>query len=442
MFSVSSFVAAAVCSTLPAPPVEALAPFELTVELARPIEVTAAGPKRNVLRIGLRGHSPNQGPVRAPVNLALVLDRSGSMEGDKLVRARQAARMVVERLEEKDILSIAAYDEDVEVLVPATRVADRDVFLEALENLAAGGSTALFAGVSRGISEVRRFMDPARVDRVVLVSDGQANIGPSAPSELGRLGAAAAKEGISVTTIGLGLGYNEDLMARLAQASDGNHGFAESSAELVKLFDAELQDALAVVAKSVDIRVVPGRGVRVLRALNRPAEIYPKHTSAQLVQLHAGREKFILLELEVDPGGNGETRQIAEVSVRGRRVADAQTVALSDRALLRFVDNPADAENAENRSVMVSTVEAAAVAANRAALSLRDQGRIREAQQALRQNADFLETNAARYGSERLKAYSKKNLVDSKKVGLEKEWKRTRKSMRRDQHRIETQQSY
>mgnify|MGYP003380095548 CR=1 FL=1 len=75
------------------------------------------------------------------------------------------------------------------------------------------GSTPLFAGVSQGAPELRKFLDKNRVNRVILLSDGQANVGPSSPNELGRLGLSLGKEGIAVTTIGLGLGYNEDLMA-------------------------------------------------------------------------------------------------------------------------------------------------------------------------------------------------------------------------------------
>lgn len=86
--------------------------------------------------------------------------------------------------------------------------------------MVAGGGTALYAGVAQGASELREFLDPHRVNRIILLSDGQANKGPSSPSELGNLGAALISEGISVTTIGIGLGYNEDLMTQLAPRSD------------------------------------------------------------------------------------------------------------------------------------------------------------------------------------------------------------------------------
>src|SRR5207244_2362433 len=110
----------------------------------------------------------------------------------------------LDRLTQDDVVSIIAYDGAVQVLVSATKLSDRDLVRARIRAIAPGGATALFAGVSRGIEEVRKFKAPGRVNRVILLSDGQANVGPSSPNELGRLGAACAKESISVTTIGLG----------------------------------------------------------------------------------------------------------------------------------------------------------------------------------------------------------------------------------------------
>src|SRR5690606_9640008 len=109
----------------------------------------------------------------------------------------------------------------VEVLVPATKVSDRATIDRGIQRLRAGGMTALFAGVVKGATEVRKFLSRDRVNRVILLSDGAANVGPASAGELGRLGTTLRKEGIAVTTVGLGLGYNEDLMVQLAQGSGG-----------------------------------------------------------------------------------------------------------------------------------------------------------------------------------------------------------------------------
>ncbi len=103
----------------------------------------------------------------------------------------------------------------------------------------------------KGSSEVRKFINRNRVNRVILISDGIANVGPSSPEALGNLGASLGKEGISVTTIGLEAEYNEDLMTKLAMYSDGNHAFAETPQDLARIFDHEFNDILSVIAQDV-----------------------------------------------------------------------------------------------------------------------------------------------------------------------------------------------
>ena len=125
------------------------------------------------------------------------------------------------------------------------------------------------------------------MNRVILLSDGQANVGPKSATELGELGMSLGKEGISVTTIGLGAGYNEDLMANLAGYSDGNHAFVENAEDLVRIFNYEFGDVLSVVAQDLVIRIQLMDGVRPMRLLGRDGEIlglnrhYPSESALQ-----------------------------------------------------------------------------------------------------------------------------------------------------------------
>lgn len=159
------------------------------------------------------------------MNIALVIDKSGSMGGAKIAQAREAVNLAIDRLGPDDVLSIVAYDNSVHTLVPATKVSDKAALKARISKLGANGGTALFGGVSRGASEVRKFFDRDRVNRVILLSDGMANVGPKSPKEMASLGEKLGGEGITVTTFGIGSGYNEDLMTQLAQASDGNHAY-------------------------------------------------------------------------------------------------------------------------------------------------------------------------------------------------------------------------
>lgn len=395
---------------------------------------------KNYLKVGLTGLRP-EGFERTPVNLALVLDRSGSMAGPKMREAKAAARLVISRLSPQDIISIVAYDSGVQVVVPSTKAHDKAALLAAIERIGPRGSTALFSGVATGIAEVRKFLDSQHVNRVILLSDGQANVGPSSPNELARLGAAANKEGISVTTIGLGLGYNEDLMARLAKASDGNHAFVESPESLAKIFEFELGDVMSVVAQEVSVKVRLPEGVRPVQLLNRDGEIHGQEVFVGFNQLYGGQEKFFLLEVELTGGQADASRTLATVDVSYARMGDGQTARLSRSVGVGFSGSDAAVARAEDRTVMVAAVEALAVRMNREAVALRDKGQVKAAKQKLFDNASFLKKNAARYKSERLDSYSTSNTVDANNLD-EQSWNRRRKTMRKTQYELETQQSY
>ena len=290
-------------------------PVRVRVDVDRTI-LPAGTTEKAVVKIGLDCLRPPRRDLRPPVNLALVIDRSGSMAGDKIAKAREAALEAVRRLGADDIVALVVYDTRVQTLVPAQRVGDGRRLEHAIRGIEVGGNTALFGGVTCGAAEVRRHMeDRGYVNRVILLSDGLANVGPSSPEELGRLGSALRKEGISVTTVGLGLGFNEDLMTRLAQRSDGNTYFVEHSADLPRIFAAELGDVLNVVARRVVIEVEFPAGVRPLQFIGRDGVIRGQRAELSLNQLYGGQEKFALIEVEVAPRGSGEELEIARARV-------------------------------------------------------------------------------------------------------------------------------
>jgi len=329
----------------------------LDVATGRPI-LAANQHQKAYLKIGLTGFDLPGGTKRAPVNLAIVLDRSSSMAGDKIEKAKEAALMVIERLGPEDIVSVITYDSTVETLIPATKLTDREAIAEQIRAIAPRGSTALFAGVSKGIAEAKKFLADERVNRIILLSDGQANIGPSSPNALGRLGAAAAEMGVSITTIGLGLGYNEDLMSQLALKSDGNHAFAENADQLAQIFNFELGDVLSVVAQEVAVRVELPDWVRPIKVLNRDARIHGQKIYLQLNQLYAKQEKYFLLELEVAPRKDGERLDLAEIHLSYANLATMKTDHRSRKLAVEFSAQPALVAKSENREVMVAAVEA------------------------------------------------------------------------------------
>jgi len=433
------------CASVPGPAVGAPDHLPRDLDITFDVDVgeplMIAGQEQTAyIKITLGGFAlPQQ--TRSPINLGIVLDRSGSMASDgKLEKAKEAALMALDRLQPDDILSVVTFDSTVEVVVPATKAADREAIRERISSLTPRGSTALFSGVSFGLQEVSKFLDPKRVNRIILLSDGQANVGPRSPNELGQLGESAARQGISITTIGLGLGYNEDLMAQLAMRSDGNHAFAENAVDLAKIFQYELGDILSVVAQDVQIDIDFGDGITPVRALGREATIHGRKAKVSLAQLYAKQEKHVLFEVKVPPGSAGATRALADVAVNYANMISKKRGTKRAAAAVEFSGARDLVAARANKKVMEAAVEAIATDTNRQAVALRDQGKVEEASKALERNAVYLKQQAAKLGSKKLDAYGSENETDAKNV--RQDWGKARKTMRETQTKNAMQRSW
>lgn len=415
---------------------------KMSVELSHGV-LEAHRRQHAFLKVGLIGDGPREPSQRAAVNVALVLDRSGSMAGGKLEQAKRAAIQALEGLGPQDIVSVVAYDTTVEVLVPATKLSDRSAVYRQIEQLRARGTTALFAGVSKGAHEVLKFLSGRGVNRVILLSDGLANVGPSSPGALAELGTSLAKNGITVSTIGLGLGYNEDLMYRLAGASDGNHVFVEREDQLPAVFAREFGDMFAVVAGEVELRIRCGRGIRPLRVLGRAARIIGDEVSVRLSQVQATVQKYVLLEVEVDPQPAGQTLTLAEIVLHYRSLDRERAEQQSGRAQIGFSAASEAVAASANRAVAVAVLEQLANDATKQAVELRDAGRIAEARVLLKKNVGKLQASNKVLKSKQLEALEQDIATAAERVDQpEPVWQRARKTMRGQQRRVESQQGF
>ena len=390
------------------------------------------------LKVGLTGFTIDGEKARAGVNISLVIDRSGSMQGEKIERAKEAAIAALDRLNADDIVSVVVFDHTVDVLVPSTKLTDKESVRSAIRGINARGSTALFAGVSKGAEEVRKFKAKERVNRVILLTDGQANIGPSSPSELGSLGESLRKDGISVTTLGLGADYNEDLLAKLASKSDGNHGFIETASDLSRIFRVEFDDVLSVCAQEVLVKIECAEGVRPVRVLNRDAEIDGRNVLVPLSQLFSKQEKYAILEVEILPGKEGESRQIANVTGTYANMMTKAADKLSSTVSVAFSKSKEVVEKSENPTVIIAAVDQLALEKNKLATQLRDAGKVAEACTLFGENAAVLQSYGDRYNSTALRDNADGNRRSQKNLAPNL-WEAERKNLRNDQRVIESQ---
>lgn len=424
--------------------------LELNAELGQSVlPVGKAG--KVYLRLSLKGVPIANRDKRPPVNVALVLDRSGSMKGERIASAKAAARIALERLSADDIVALVAYNQEVDVLQPATRLGGDHALGQKIDRLTADGRTALHAGVVAGAAEVKRQLDEQRVNRVILLSDGLANVGPSAPRELAELGRKLGSDGISVTTIGLGLDYNEDLMSRLAAASDGNHAFVEDPEDLAGIFASEFGDALSTAAKDVEIIIECRIGFKPVRVLGREATIEGNRIRLKLNQLQGGNERYFVVEMDAPEVRTPGDAEVAHVSVEYLDLGLGTRAQASAKASGRYSDSAKEAETSINKAVMTQVATQIATETSEKAVELRDKGDITGARKMLEGNASYLKNARELYGSgsgaasadavKELQELEKKQNAAAGNLDAQA-WEKTRKSMRYDQHKSKMQQSY
>ncbi|HBA84391.1 MAG TPA: hypothetical protein DCZ95_09890 [Verrucomicrobia bacterium] len=365
------------------------------VELDREV-FPADTPHRAVVKVTLDAPPPPKyAEQRPPINLSIVLDRSGSMSGGKLENAKRAAIEALRRLGPRDYFALVVYDDQVQTLIPAQPAAKTEWMESQIHALHTGGGTALFGGVSQGAAEVRKHLDSGLINRIILLSDGQANVGPSQPSDLGRMGVALSKEGIAVTTVGVGAGYNEDLMTQLAQRSDGNTYFVENDADLPRIFAAELGDVLSVVAQKVLLTIECPEGARPVRIIGRDGLLRDNTVQIQLNQLYGGQEKFALIEVEVPAGRERDRREIAQARVEYDSVFSKQREAVTAEVYARFSHSEVEVSASGNKKVQMDVVGQQAAESKEQALELLEQGRREEAVNRLKDDRQRLSSYAA-----------------------------------------------
>lgn len=236
---------------------------------------------------------------RVPNTLQVVLDRSGSMGGSRLAGAKTALTSLLDRLDPRDHFGLVVFDGQVDVPVPATRLVDKARVRRAIESVEARGSTDLSGGYLRGLQEARRVAGTAGAT-VLIISDGHANAGITDPEALARVAADAYTHGVTTSTLGFGLGYDERVMSAIALGGSGNEHFAEEPDAAVALIAGEVEGLLAQTAQaaSLHVRLAPEvRGVRVVNDL--PAGVVDDGLLVELGGFYAGETRKLVLTFDV-----------------------------------------------------------------------------------------------------------------------------------------------
>jgi Ca-activated chloride channel family protein len=354
--------------------------------------VVKHSPQEVVIKIDLSAIDERKKVRRTPLNLAVVLDKSGSMTGAKLEKTKQAAMQLVDRLAPNDIFSLVIFSDRAQVLVPAQKVEDKDALKEKIESIEANGSTALYAGVKMGADQLQEFFSDKRINRVILLSDGLANVGPSSTRELRRLGSDLSERGISVTTIGVGDDYNEDLMAGLAEASDANYYYVQDTEKLPEIFAKELGELLAVAARDVRIEIICPDGVKPLGFIGRAEKFTSQRATVNLSQFTTGQDRYLFLRCLV----NGDQPEVARVNVNYKdELGDGSDQSASGVARIDFTDDQKLSEKSVNGAVFAQKELMLTAVAKDEAIAQADAGNYQQAATILKSQSAVLNQSFA-----------------------------------------------
>ncbi|MDX2303612.1 MAG: VWA domain-containing protein [Microscillaceae bacterium] len=259
-------------------------------------------PKKDFyLYIVLQGGAAPKNNKRIPLNISLVIDRSGSMAGDKLNYVKKAVDFVIDNLSAEDILSILQYDDLVEVLSASAKVTNKAELHRLVQKIQDRNSTNLSGGMLEGYNQVALTLQKAFVNRVLLLSDGLANVGIVDPAQLQQIAQKKFREeSIGLSTFGVGADFNEILMTNLSEYGGANYYFIDKPDQIPQIFAQELEGLLAVVAQNTHLKVkFPAKQVRCEKVYGYPFTVSQHEISINFNDVFAEEKKAVLIKFEV-----------------------------------------------------------------------------------------------------------------------------------------------
>ncbi len=234
--------------------------------------------------------------TRAPLEVALVLDHSGSMDGEKLDHVKVAARNLISRLRDDDVFSLTIFDNRVETIIPPTPGSESEDELDKIDEIEVGGTTNLSGGYRRGGKYLRQ-NGSGYISRVILLTDGLANVGITSPDRLAEMAEKMRDRGITTSTFGVGMDYDEELLGKLAEAGGGCAYYIEKPKDAEEVFDEELKTLKTLAVTDCRVLFTPSKEVSGFAQMNTYAEI---GRGVYIIgDVYSGVKKRLTLEVDI-----------------------------------------------------------------------------------------------------------------------------------------------
>ncbi len=342
---------------------------------------------------------------RPPIDLALVIDRSGSMSGDKIRSAKTAALQLLDKLDAQDRVTLISYSDRVQTHVTRLPMdaTGKQAARDALLALSSNGMTALGPAMFAALDATEQGLgDETRLAHVMLMSDGLANVGEKRPEVLGARAAQSFAKGVSVSTVGVGLDYNEDLMTRLADMGGGRYHFVKDAEAIAGVLDDEMKGLVATVARGVELEFKGGLGVGVAKVFGYSSTTDDAITRARIGALGAGQSREVLVRLTL-PAYEGKVADLGMLAVHFKDVpADGVARRVDLPVKVELTADAAAMQASEQAEVTVRVAELEAAEKVEIAARAADTGDFEGATGALQIAIDDLKDRSAKRPSPKL----------------------------------------
>ncbi len=240
--------------------------------------------------------------TRTPMNISIVIDRSGSMgEKNKLEYVKKAVDYLIDEASGDDYVSVVTYDDYVDVLQRSMVIKDKYELREKIRSLQPGGFTNLSEGMFEGYDQVNRSYMRGYVNKVFLLSDGIANRGITDRYKLANLVKEKnRKDGVTISTFGVGNEFNENLMTDIAEYGRGNYYYIKNSSDIPEIFATELRSMRNLVGQGTKVKVkYPGENLRVSKVFGYPYEIEGDEVTIDFKDFFSGQKKSVLIKFDI-----------------------------------------------------------------------------------------------------------------------------------------------
>jgi len=369
-------------------------PVTIKAELDRGVLRCGTGePTPVFLNLSLDGLTISTGTKqKAPLNVVFVLDKSGSMNGDdKWGYVRRALDEAFKKFGTDDYVSLVTYDTSVATVFGPTRNLDAAWASRKLAEIEPDGSTNLYGGLEQGAEMLREHLSSDRINRVILLSDGLANVGPSSTEELRALAERLSGNKVRISTIGVGSDYNEDLMLGVATDSGGAYYFIDEPRKIASIFQEELQGLMDVVARDIQVVITLPEGVRFRRSLDRAEDVKQEGRTITLTipEVAAKQSCQLLLELELDAANAkpGVAQQLADVKAEFTEATGEQKkLAMTVTTNVSWAADQAESDASINKEIFARVASLQMIENREKAIQAMDSGNVAEAKQYYRAN--------------------------------------------------------